>query len=212
MNNNIANSPVPELSYTRLPRRETEGSQPRPCEGRHQRKCYVCRHPERDAIEEAFIHWQSPNEIATDYELPDPRPLYRHAHATGLFARRQRNLRFALENYIERVSEIEAVTPDAIIRAIRALSHVTKTGEWVEPPRQITVVHVKAADVPEAEPNSEPDIMQIITPKPHLSRLPRTRSREPATAVQGSVRPNPNGHAGIRTCRNSLKTNEGGLL
>jgi hypothetical protein len=45
MNNDIVNSEVPELS-------------------RHQRKCCVCRHAERDAIEEAFIHWQSPNEIA----------------------------------------------------------------------------------------------------------------------------------------------------
>jgi hypothetical protein len=37
-----------------------------PAKGRHERKCSICRHPDRDAIEEAFLHWQSPNEIATD--------------------------------------------------------------------------------------------------------------------------------------------------
>ena len=150
MDNNIVTSEVPELS-------------------RHQRKCAVCRHPEREAIEEAFLHWQSPNQIATDYELPDPRPLYRHAHAVGLFYRRRPNLRFALENFIERVDEIQVVTPDALVRAIRAYAHLSKTGEWVEPPQQITVVHVKAAE----PPPGEPDIMKIITPRRTRNRIAR---------------------------------------
>jgi hypothetical protein len=157
MDNNIVNSDIPESS-------------------RHQRKCCVCRHPARDAIEEAFIHWHSPNQIAIEHELEEA-SIYRHAHATGLFDRRQRNLRFALENYIERVNEIQIVTPEALVRAIQAYTRLSKTGEWIEPPRQITVTHVNAADVPTHEPDSEPDIMQIIAPERHLSRLPRTRSR-----------------------------------
>jgi len=168
MDNNIANSDIPELSST--------PSQPRASEGRHQRKCCVCRHPERDAIEEAFIHWHSPNQIAIEHELEEA-SIYRHAHATGLFGRRQRNLRFALENYIERVNEIQIVTPEALVRAIHAYTRLSKTGEWIEPPRQITVNHVKAADVPTHELDSEPDSMQIIAPERHLSPMPRTGSR-----------------------------------
>ena len=76
MGNNIVNSPVPELSSTPFTPTRSEGSQPRASEGRHERKLVpsrpqagegcasVCRHPERDAIEEAFLHWQSPTEIA----------------------------------------------------------------------------------------------------------------------------------------------------
>jgi hypothetical protein len=72
MDNNILNSPVPELSFT--------PSRPSASEGRHQRKCCVCRHPERDApvvrslrrfepIEEAFLHWQSPKEeVCVQYD------------------------------------------------------------------------------------------------------------------------------------------------
>ena len=149
MDNNIANSQALELS-------------------RHQRKCSVCRHPEREAIEEAFVHWHSPNQIAIDHVLPDEASVYRHAHATGLFDRRQRNLRFALENFIERVDEIQVVVPDAVVHAIRTYTRLSKTGEWVEPPRQITVTHVKAAE----PPPGEPDIMAIITPKPLRKRNP----------------------------------------
>jgi hypothetical protein len=160
MDNNIVNSPVPELS-------------------RHERKCAVCRHPERDAIEEAFLHWQSPTEIATEHDLTDFSAIYRHAHATGLFARRDNNLRFALGNFIERVNEIQVVTPDAIVRAIRAYTRITKTGEWVEPPRQFVVTHVRAAE----PPPGEPDITQITTPKAIKALSSRLRD-----VAQGRVR------------------------
>ena len=95
--------------------------------------------------------------------------IYRHAHATGLFARRDNNLRFALANFIERVNEIQIVTPAAIVHAIRAYTRISKTGEWVEPQRQITVTHVRAAE----PPPGEPDIMQITIPKALPSRLRR---------------------------------------
>jgi hypothetical protein len=161
MDNNIVNSEVPELS-------------------RHHRKCSVCRHPERDAIEEAFLHWQSPNQIAIEHDLPNEASVYRHAHATGLFDRRDNNLRFALGNFIERVSEIQIVTPDAIVRAVRAYTRVSKTGEWVEPPRQIIVTHVKAAE----PPPGEPDTMQITTPKISSRLLRRELERN---GLRGAV-------------------------
>ena len=126
MNNNIVNSPVPELE-------------------RHQRKCAVCRHPEREAIEEAFLHWHSPNQIASDHDLEEA-SIYRHAHAIGLFDRRDNNLRFVLANFMERVNEIQVVTPAAIVRALRAYGCISKTGQWIEPPRQVTITFAKAPE------------------------------------------------------------------
>jgi hypothetical protein len=60
---------------------------------RHERYCKICRHEQREAIEQDFIAWHSPEEIARDYRLADRRGVYRHAHATGLFEKRDRNIR-----------------------------------------------------------------------------------------------------------------------
>lgn len=105
---------------------------------RHRRKCTVCKHAERDAIEEAFLHWISPEFITEEFELPDWSTLYRHAHATGLFAQRRRNVRFALENVIERSVEVE-ITAAGLVRAVRAYASLTDSGEWVEPASRVIV-------------------------------------------------------------------------
>ena len=119
---------------------------------RHQRKCSVCRHPERDAIELAFLHWHSPNEIAAQFGLPDWSSVYRHVRAFGLFAQRRRNSRFALESIIERVHEIPMVTPGSIVAAVRAYSRINKEGEWVEPPQHIIIKHVTTQSGEELAP------------------------------------------------------------
>ena len=103
----------------------------RPDLGRHERKCGVCCHPDRDAIEEAFIHWHSPTRIAQDYEISDD-SLYRHAYATGLDAVRSRNLRCALERILEKAQRV-IPTADSIVRAARAYTRINHAGEWVEP-------------------------------------------------------------------------------
>lgn len=110
----------------------------RPHPARHARICSICNHPDRDAIEEDFTHWHSPSDIAFDYHLPDRSSVYRHAHATGLFARRSRNLRFVLENLLERVDKVK-VTAHAVIRAVRAYTRINDAGEWIEPPTRIIV-------------------------------------------------------------------------
>jgi len=51
--------------------------------GRHTRKCTVCNHPEREAIEEEFLRWRSPKDIADDYGFSDYSSIYRHARAAG---------------------------------------------------------------------------------------------------------------------------------
>ncbi len=72
---------------------------------RHQRLCSVCNHPEREAIESDFLRWGRPSQIAITYNLRDRASMYRHPHATGLFALRTRNLRWLLERILDRVLE-----------------------------------------------------------------------------------------------------------
>ena len=100
---------------------------------RHERLCTICSHPEREAIEEAFIHWRT-FDLNDDEEDPPSRDaIYRHAHALGLFELRRHNMRFALENIIEG-SQAAPATADSVIRAIRACSCLKPNGTWVEPP------------------------------------------------------------------------------
>jgi hypothetical protein len=129
--------------------------------GRHKRKCSVCRHPERHDIEQDFLHWRNPDEIAAQYGLSGWSAVYRHVRAFGLFAERRRNARFALEYIIERVNEIDEVTPRAVVAAVNAFTRINNQGEWVEPPRQVTVSYVRAQDslaapAVEAKPAAQP--------------------------------------------------------
>ncbi|HEV2290129.1 MAG TPA: hypothetical protein VGR81_14395 [Candidatus Acidoferrales bacterium] len=117
---------------------------------RHRRKCAVCHHPEREAIEELFIHWHSPNSIATHFEEESDITwvsIYRHAYAFGLDEIRRRNLRFAFELILEQAGDITA-TPAAIAASARALgSCVDSNGLWNEPPRRVIVTNIIRNDV-----------------------------------------------------------------
>lgn len=114
--------------------REPEPETPRE---RHERKCLVCQHPERETIEDMFVHWHQPLRMAHDYDLP-LRSLYRHAHATGLLAARRRNLRCVLEHILEDATRVD-VTGDAIVRAVRAYTCLTDDNKWVEPATHVIV-------------------------------------------------------------------------
>jgi hypothetical protein len=114
--------------------REPEPETPRE---RHERKCLVCQHPERESIEDMFVHWHQPLRMAHDYDLP-LRSLYRHAHATGLLAARRRNLRCVLEHILEDATRVD-VTGDAIVRAVRAYTCLTDDNKWVEPATHVIV-------------------------------------------------------------------------
>ena len=119
---------------------------------RHRRKCNICNHIHRAAIEEDFLRWRSPAEILRDYGLPHHSGLYRHADATGLSARRRQNGRAALDIIIEQ-AETAPVTATAIIRAIRAYSCLTDDGRWVEPPKHAIF---ERKDEPGAAPTPQP--------------------------------------------------------
>ena len=109
----------------------------------HQRKCIICRHPDRDTIEEMFVHWHSASRIYKRFMLPDRSTIYDHAHATGLFAKRRRNLRYALEHMIERADECD-ISSHGIVAAIKAYASLTTSGEWVEPARRVIYTSVSS--------------------------------------------------------------------
>ena len=98
---------------------------------RHSRKCQVCTHPNREAIEKAFVHWRRPTLISQINKLSGD-SLYRHARAFNLFARRRSNVRSLLENIMERGIETE-ITGDTMLRAIRSYVCLSDDNRWVEP-------------------------------------------------------------------------------
>ena len=106
--------------------------------GRHRRNCSVCAHEMRDQIESEFISWKSPAAIAAEFGLGDRTSVYRHAHALGLFAKRQRNIRAALEKIIERAGDVE-VTASAIVAAVQAYSKINAAGQWIDRSEQLSL-------------------------------------------------------------------------
>ncbi len=134
--------------------RSRPGHSPAPDLLRHARRCVICNHPERDLIEEAFVHWFHADRIVDDHNLPSRSALYRHAYATGLYDLRRQNMRYALEHLIE--DAIHApVSGDCIIRAIRAHARLTGDGRWIDPPQQIIVERRDAAHGDAGQPVSD---------------------------------------------------------
>lgn len=103
----------------------------------HERHCKICSHPDRADIEADFVEWAQPDEIAREYNVSRA-SIYRHARAIDLYARRNRNLRFALGRLIEWVDSVQP-TADSIVRAIHAFARINDQGEWVEPPAHVIV-------------------------------------------------------------------------
>jgi hypothetical protein len=103
----------------------------------HETHCSICASPYREAIDEEFTSWHNVSTIAYDYKI-ERRVIYRHAHAMGLFAIRDRNVRLALGHIIE---EAERISPsaDSVLRAVRMLSQIDENGVWVEPPAHVIV-------------------------------------------------------------------------
>ena len=97
---------------------------------RHEQQCRICAHPKRDEIEQAFIAWTSPAEIAKKHSVSRD-GVYRHAHVFGLMDKRRRNVRTALERIIERAGEVD-VTAAAVVAAVQAYSKINAMGQWVD--------------------------------------------------------------------------------
>jgi len=130
---------------------------------RHARRCIICSHPDRDAIEGDFIRWASPTRLARDYHIADRVSLYRHAHATGLFARRRREFARVLEDILECVEHTSLEkTSDVIIRAARVYAHLDENGQWFEPPR----THIILTGHAPTQSTANPELADSIEPRP----------------------------------------------
>jgi len=121
--------------HSSVARASTPSSYRPPDFARHSRRCSICSHPDRDAIEGDFIRWRSPQLIAEDYNLSDRSSIYRHAHATGLLAWRKQELGRVLEGILESAEGIPLDSADVIIRAARLYSRLDERGNYSEPSR-----------------------------------------------------------------------------
>src|SRR5713226_2532850 len=102
-----------------------------PNRARSERECRICAHPSREEIEKDFITWKSPAKIASEYKLRNRATVYRHAHAAGLFPKRARNVRAALERIIEKVDDVP-VNAAAVVQAIVAYARINAQGQLVK--------------------------------------------------------------------------------
>jgi hypothetical protein len=98
--------------------------------GRHQAQCTICLSPYREQIEQEWISWRATNRLAEEFGLTRY-AIYRHAHALGLFKKRQRNIRMALERMIERVDHAD-VTSSGVVSAVKAYVKITSAEEGKE--------------------------------------------------------------------------------
>jgi hypothetical protein len=106
--------------------------------GRHRQSCLICAHSECAEIESKFVAWRSPATIAKEFGLSDRASVYRHAHAFGLFEKRQRNVRAALECLIEQAGDVE-VTASAIVQAVGVYAKINAGGLWIDRTEQVNL-------------------------------------------------------------------------
>lgn len=121
------------MNKSKTQRRRPRGRSRRPLPGlvHHRRRCSVCCHPERQAIEEAFLDWGNVSRLTEEYQLPGRTAIYRHARALGLDARREGNLRRVLERIMEK-SASALPSADAVIRAVELYARLNTTHGWTE--------------------------------------------------------------------------------
>jgi hypothetical protein len=130
---------------------------------RHSRRCIICHHPEREAIEEEFVHWRAPWKLSQDYKLADYRTVYRHARAAGLLLQRRERLHSALDAFVESVDDV-TFTGDTILRAMRAYSCIDSHGRWTEIPTQVqfsTSHDAHPPQPPSCTSNAASDVIDI---------------------------------------------------
>jgi hypothetical protein len=137
---------------------------------RHPRRCSICSHPDRDAIEGDFIRWRDPQEIAEAYNITDRVSIYRHGHYAGLFQRSKRQVARVLESFLEAAQSCPLEAADTIIRATRLYVRINEHGDWTEAPR--TNYIITGTTEPPAPPHSRPK-------KPNRSRSKFRKAANP---------------------------------
>ena len=100
---------------------------------RHKGQCTICSHEKCKEIEAAFVAWESPEKIATEFGLGHRTTVYRHAKFFGLNLRRQQNIRVPLERIIERAGDLALqVTGATVVQAIAVYGKLNAQGQLIE--------------------------------------------------------------------------------
>ena len=153
---------------------------------RHRSLCTVCHHPDREAIEEEYLHWHDVWKISRQYQIDDYRSIHRHARAYGLVAARRENMFAALDNIVEK-SEGARVTGETIIRALRAYSCISDSGQWVEPPTRV----VFSSDRPSLPAGATRRLLAAFTPQktdPSTLDVTSARPRQPRPSASPAAK------------------------
>ena len=108
----------------------TNTTRPKVNQQRHEAQCSICKSPQLEEINREFVRWGNTTDIAKTYGLSRD-SIYRHAHATALFPKRQQNVRAALEKIIEKSGNVE-VNAAAVVSAISAYARINSAGLWIE--------------------------------------------------------------------------------
>jgi hypothetical protein len=113
---------------------KTSGSGPKNAAlNRHKGMCTICSHEKCRDIEAAFVAWESPEKIATEFGLGHRSTVYRHAKVFGLSLKRQQNIRVPLERIIEKASDPALqVTGATVVQAIAVYGKLNAQGQLIE--------------------------------------------------------------------------------
>src|ERR1700747_3290276 len=130
---------------------------------RHQRKCRICNHENREEIESRFLLWENARDLVEEFGLGHCSLLYRHATATGVLERRTEKFASVLASIVEQC-ESAPVTAATILRAIRAYSCRKADGRWVDLPRRVVGKRVNESTTPPPNPNRDTAIRKRRKP------------------------------------------------
>lgn len=167
--------PEPRVRYKRAAA-SPDDAEPLTYLERHEAKCTICNHEDREEIDEDFVHWLNPYRIASRYTLHDRSAVYRHARATGLYELRRTHMQFILEHILEQVEDVD-ITAHSVIRALYAYSRVSATGKWTEPGRRV-VVSTRRSERNVSQPPELPPLLgapRLALPSAQIQRRPKPR-------------------------------------
>jgi hypothetical protein len=109
------------------------GISSKPSLRRHKAQCTICAHEKCAEIESAFVNWENTEKIAQEFGLAHRTTIYRHVRFFGLDAKRQRNVRMALERIIERSSDTNLqVNGGTVVAAVQAYAKINAQGQWID--------------------------------------------------------------------------------
>jgi hypothetical protein len=174
---------------------ESDSAAPPASEDRHSRKCTICNHPDREDIDQAFLHWSRSERIVRDYNLPSLSVLYRHAHACGLWNLRRIKIRRALDRLIEQAGDCKP-SGNAVLRAIEMSCRFDQEDRYVEPNKKVIVEHQVVASEPNPNRKSNQATPGVTPTK--QTELRENSNRESlrletgVTPTKQSPDPNPN--------------------